>query len=112
MKYYGIDGTSLNFIKSYLTNRFQYVQFENSESGLREIKTVIPQGSILGPLFFSVFINDLVNSSAKFQMIPLFTLIENDFPLVNREIEINCELEQVNTWLKLNKLAINVDVLS
>ena len=33
----------------------------------------------------------------------------DDFPLVNREIEINCELEKVNTWLKLNKLAINVD---
>ena len=51
LKYYGICGTSLNLIKSYLTNRFQYVQFENSESGLREIKTGIPQGSILGPLF-------------------------------------------------------------
>ena len=67
LKYYGIDGTSHNLIKSYLTNRFQYVQFENSESGLREIKTGIPQSSILGPLFFSVFINGLVNSSAKFQ---------------------------------------------
>ena len=33
----------------------------------------------------------------------------NNFPFVNREIEINCELEKVNTWLKLNKLAINVD---
>ena len=37
LKYYGIDGISLNLIKSYLINRFQYVQFENSESGLREI---------------------------------------------------------------------------
>ena len=33
----------------------------------------------------------------------------DDFPLVNREIEINCELEKVKTWLKLNKLTINVD---
>ena len=33
----------------------------------------------------------------------------NDFPLINREIEINSELEKVNTWLKLNKLAINLD---
>ena len=33
----------------------------------------------------------------------------DDFPLVNREIEINCELERVNTWLKINKLSINVD---
>ena len=90
------------------------MQFENSESGLREIKTGIPQGSILGPLFFSVFINDLVNSSAKFQFLmyaddtTIYFNLE-DFPLVNREIEINCELEMVNTWLKLNKLAINVD---
>ena len=75
------------------------MQFEKSESGLREIKTGIPQGSILGPLFFSVFINDLVNSSTKFQFllyaddtIIYFNL--DDFPLVNREIEINCELEK------------------
>ena len=90
------------------------MQFENSESGLREIKTDIPQGSILGPLFFSVFINDLVNSSTKFQFLMYAddtTIYFNldDFPLVNREIDINCELEKVNTWLKLNKLAINVD---
>ena len=114
LKYYGIDGISLNLIKSYLTNRFQYVQFENSESGLREIKTGIPQGSILGPLFFSIVINDLVNSRTKFRFLMYAddtTIYFNldDFPLVNREFEINCELEKVNTWLKLNKLSINVD---
>ena len=48
---YGIDGVSLNLIKSYLTNRFQYVQYENADSGLLEVKTGIPQGSSLGPLF-------------------------------------------------------------
>ena len=82
--------------------------------------TGTPQGSILGPLFVSILINDLVNCSTKFQFlmyaddttiyfqdISSFNL--NDFPLINREIEINSELEKVNTWLKLNKLAINVD---
>ena len=49
---YGIPGNSLSLIKSYLTNRFQYVYFKNSESDLLEIKTGIPQGSILGPLNF------------------------------------------------------------
>ena len=114
LQHYGIDGNSLNLIKSYLTNRFQYVQFENSDSSLLEVKTGIPQGSILGPLFFSILINDLVNCSTKFQFLMYaddttiyFNL--NDFPLINREIEINSELEKVNTWLKLNKLAINVD---
>ena len=114
LQHYGIDGNSLNLIKSYLTNRFQYVQFENSDSSLLEVKTGIPQGSILGPLFFSILINDLVNCSTKFQFLMYaddttiyFNL--NDFPPINREIEINSELEKVNTWLKLNKLAINVD---
>ena len=114
LQHCGIDGNSLNLIKSYLTNRFQYVQFENSDSSLLEVKTGIPQGSILGPLFFSILINDLVNCSTKFQFLMYaddttiyFNL--NDFPLINREIEINSELEKVNTWLKLNKLAINVD---
>ena len=47
-------------IISYLSNRYQYVQFENCKSDLLEVKTGIPQGSILGPLFFSVLINDIV----------------------------------------------------
>ena len=66
LQHYGIAGNSLNLIKSYLTNRFQYVQFENSDSSLLEVKTGISQGSILGPLFFSILINDLVNCSTKF----------------------------------------------
>ena len=65
MEYYGVSGTPLALIKSYHTNRYQYVHFENCKSDLLEIKTGIPQGSILGPLFFSILINDIVNSSSK-----------------------------------------------
>ena len=50
-EFYGISGIPLALIKSYLINRFQYVQYENMTSELLEIKTGIPQGSILGPLF-------------------------------------------------------------
>ena len=110
LKYYGVRGTTLALIKSYLTNRYQYVQFENSDSELLEIVTGIPQG----PLFFSVFINDFVNSSNKFQFLMYaddttiyFSL--DEFPRENREIAVNSELEKVNTWLKLNKLFINVN---
>ena len=114
LQYYGINGISLSLIRNYLTNRFQYVQFENSESDLLEIKTGIPQGSILGPLFFSIMINDLVNSSNKFKFLmyaddtTIYFNLE-DFPIENREVLINNELEKVNKWLKLNKLAVIVD---
>ena len=101
-------------IRSYLTNRFQHVQFKNSELDLLEINTGIPQGSILGPLFFSIMINDLVNSSNKFKFLMYAddtTIYFNldDFPIENREVLINDELEKVNKWLKLNKLSLNVD---
>ena len=46
LQYYGIHGISLSLIRSYLRNRFQYVQFENSKSDLLEFKTGIPQDSI------------------------------------------------------------------
>ena len=52
LEYYGVDGTPLALIKSYLNNRYQYVQFENRKSDLLEVKTVIPQGSILGLFIF------------------------------------------------------------
>ena len=62
LKHYGVHVKSLALIQNYLTNRSQYVQFENQESCTMDIKTGIPQGSILRPLFFSILINDLVKS--------------------------------------------------
>ena len=101
-------------IKSYLINRFQYVQYENMTSELLEIKIGIPQGSILGRLFFSIFINDLVKSSRllAFLMYADDTTIYfnlEDFLANDREIVINKELDKVNVWIKLNKLTLIVE---
>ena len=65
LNYYGIRGTSLTLIQNYLSNREQYTHYENKDSDLLDIKIGIPQGSILDPLFFSIYINDLVNASKK-----------------------------------------------
>ena len=81
------------------------MQFESCKSDLLEIKTGIPQGSILGPLFFSILINDIVNSMKfSFLMYADDTTIYfnlEDFPANNREQEINRELEKLNIWFQL-----------
>ena len=114
LAFYGISGIPLDLIKSYFTNRCQYVNYIDSDSSLTEIKMGIPQGSILGPLFFSIYINDLVKSSNMFSFLmyaddtTIYFNLE-DFPNDNIEQSINNELEKVNTWLKLNALTLNVD---
>ena len=66
---YGIEGIPLQLFKKYLTNRKQYVKLCDIKSNLLQIKTGVPQGSILGPLFFIIYINDFSRASAIFDFI-------------------------------------------
>ena len=98
--------------QSYLSNRKQFVVFDDTNSQVLDLKTGAPQGSILGPLLFLIYINDIVKSSNFFKFI-LFADDTTNFAPINTNNKesaniINMELETIITWLKLNKLSLNI----
>ena len=112
LKYYGVQGNTLKLFESYLSNRTQVVEVNGmlSEKGL--IKHGVPQGSILGPLLFLLYINDISNSSDILNFF-LFaddtTVFYSADPSDEKTEEIlNTELEKVSCWLAANKLSLNV----
>lgn len=107
---YGIRGLPLAWFTSYLTNRQQYVALGNTESPKQTMTCGIPQGSVLGPLLFLIYINDLPNCS-KILTFRIFADDTNVFASTrdpkSLEALINSELKKVKEWCDINKLSIN-----
>ena len=115
LEYYGIRGIPLQLIKSYLQNRIQFVQINSTMSTTTSINIGIPQGSVLGPVFFNICINDIKNCTNKFDIISYAddtTLISTRDSFTSSKTNIseniNSELENVNKWLAAQKLSLNV----
>ena len=108
--HYGIRGTAYNLLQSYLSKRSQYVSLVNINSNFRNVKMGVPQGSVLGPLLFLIYINDLQNcmiSTPRLFADDTAVLIHAN-TLTELEIKINCELENVVVWTRKNNLNINL----
>ena len=106
----GVRGTVLKLFRSYLENRKQYVVFGEAKSAYREVEIGVPQGSILGPLLFIIYINDLPNASSLLEYI-LFADDSNILASApDRKVlhdRLMTELRKLSDWFAHNKLSLN-----
>ena len=109
--HYVILGVSNDWFKSYLSNLDQYVFINVYESALATLNCGIPQGSVLGPLLFLLYINDL-NQAIKFCKVHHFAddtnllCLSNSIKKLNKLV--NADLKHLANWLNANKISLNV----
>ena len=112
MKLYCIADKNLSWFQSYLSNRKQYSEIgENSKTDLNYVTCGVPQGSILGPLLFLVYVNDLPNASRLLD--PVIFADDTSLFFKKKEIEylftvVNNMLVNIKDWFSANKLSSNV----
>ena len=115
LEFYGFSQNAITLMQSYLSDRFQYVSMEGIDSSKCSVEVGVPQGSILGPLLFLIYVNDLPNCTNLLDS----TLFADDTSLVSSfsaftlngtasTAAINTELDKVFAWLCVNKLSLNV----
>ena len=111
LDHYGVRGVSNDWLRSYLSDRKQYVSFNSLKSDLMSISCGVPQGSILGPKLFILYINDICNVSKLLQ----FVLFADDTNIFCSDVNIldlcknvSLELDKLNIWFAVNKLSLNV----
>ena len=112
LSYYGLSQTPLSWFNSYLSNRIQYVDYNGHNSNKKLVNIGVPQGSILGPLLFLIYVNDMYTSSSVFNFILYAddTTLTSTFCAFDRsDSTISEELKRVYDWLCVNKLSLNIN---
>ena len=109
---YGFRGTVYNLIKSYLTDRKQYVHCNKTTSDILSVKIGVPQGSVLGPLFFLIYVNDMmsavVDSASIIQYADDTTLYCSKSNINDLCRCLSTNLSKIKMWLDSNYLSLNL----
>ena len=113
LSYYGIRGIPNQWFKSYLSNRKQYVSINGYNSDTMNIKHGVPQGSVLGPLLFLIYINDLYKClaySTAYHFADDTNLLVISKTQKQMQKHINIDLKLLHKWLIANKISLNYQI--
>ena len=111
-EHYRIRGNVVKWFESYLTSRYHFVKFNNTTSNFLPVRHEVPQGSILVPLLFLLYTNDLPNISESLYFITFADdtniFIRNKCKQKLHE-DMNIELNKLAQWMKINRLSLNIN---
>ena len=111
LEIYGFRGITNDWFSTYLSGRKQYVSVSGVDSNYRDIKHGVPQGSVLGPILFLIYINDLANAtiySRSFNFADDTAILYTDDDPKRLKKRVNIDLKLLLHWLKANKIHLNV----
>ena len=111
LEHYGVRGLANDWFKSYLSDRKQFVSINSHDSNLASVLYGVPQGSVLGPLLFLIYINDL-NQAIKFCKVQHFAddtnLLHPSKSITKLNKYVNLDTKNLTVWLNANEISLNV----
>ena len=110
LEFYGVRGVILEWFKNYLTTRQHFTEINGIKSSLKATKCGVPQGSILGPLLYLIYVNDIENATSLniLSFADDTTLFKSASNIPELVRDVNIQLQNLSTWFNANKLCLNV----